>query len=82
MLKLFINIKELLQIRDSNVKKVSGTEMANLPLIKNAFLLVENDIIIDFGKMESAPKIDCIIIDCKDQIILPTWCACVDGRAH
>jgi imidazolonepropionase len=29
--------------------KVSGSEMANLPLIDNAFLLIENDLIADFG---------------------------------
>ena len=31
MLKLFINIKELLQVRTSPIDKVSGAAMANLP---------------------------------------------------
>ncbi len=79
MLKLFINIRELIQIRDSNIQKVSGVEMAELPTIKNAFLLIENDIIIDFGKMENAPNSFDKIIDCSNKMILPTWC---DSHTH
>mgnify|MGYP001000150951 CR=1 FL=1 len=51
MQTLIINIKELIQIREMEIKKVSGSEMANLPLLKNAFLLIENDLIADFGLM-------------------------------
>jgi imidazolonepropionase len=39
MKTLFINIKELLQTRETIIDKVSGAEMAELPTIKNAFLL-------------------------------------------
>lgn len=76
---LFTNIKELLQIREPNVLKVSGTEMAELPSIKNAFLLVENDTIIDFGTMENCPTDSDEIIDASGKIILPTWC---DSHTH
>ena len=38
MKTLFINIKELLQIREANIDKVSGAEMAILPKIDNAFI--------------------------------------------
>ena len=51
MKTLFINIKELLQIREANIDKVSGAEMAILPKIDNAYLLIENNIISDFGAM-------------------------------
>ena len=53
MTTLLINIKELIQVRETAIKKVSGNEMNILPTIKNAFLLVENDIIIDFGSMSN-----------------------------
>ena len=56
MKTLFVNIKELIQVRDTGVKKVSGKAMNSLPTIKNAFLLIENDRIIDFGKMEQLPN--------------------------
>ena len=62
MQTLIINIKELLQVRDTPIDKVSGEAMAILPSIKNAFLLIENDTIAAFGKMENCPNILTIII--------------------
>ena len=47
MTTLFINIKELIQVRESDVMKLSGKDMGILPIIKNAFLLIEDDLIID-----------------------------------
>jgi len=50
--KAFINIKQLLQVETNTLKlKVSGDEMKTLPLINNAFLIIENDEIVDFGEM-------------------------------
>lgn len=79
MKTLFINIKELLQTRETNIDKVSGAEMAELPTIKNAFLLIENDIISDFGSMEKCPTEADKVIDVNGKIILPTWC---DSHTH
>ncbi|HRG19127.1 MAG TPA: imidazolonepropionase [Flavobacterium lutivivi] len=79
MKTLFINIKELLQTRETNIDKVSGAEMAELPTIKNAFLLVENDIILDFGSMGKCPTEADKVIDVSGKIILPTWC---DSHTH
>jgi imidazolonepropionase len=80
MQTLIINIQELLQVRDISILKVSGTEMAVLPTIKNAFLLIENDLIADFGSMDNLPKINPNkIIDAKGKIILPSWC---DSHTH
>ncbi|MCI4442825.1 MAG: imidazolonepropionase, partial [Lentimicrobium sp.] len=56
MKTLIINIKELLQIRESSVLKVSGDAMAVLPTVKNAYLVIENDLISDFGSMEYLPE--------------------------
>lgn len=80
MITLIQNIKELLQIREPNVSKVSGKEMAVLPSIKNAFLLIEDDVIVDFGLMENCPKINAdTIIDADGKIVLPSWC---DSHTH
>jgi imidazolonepropionase len=80
MKTLIINIKELLQVRDSSILKVSGAEMAVLPTIKNAFLLVENDWIADFGSMTDLPKINADkIIDANGKMVLPAWC---DSHTH
>lgn len=77
---LLTNIKELLQVREINVQKVSGAEMAELPSIKNAFLCIENDLISDFGPMESCPR-DFVgkKINCDGRVVLPTWC---DSHTH
>ena len=80
MTTLFINIKELIQIRDASIRKVSGKEMNILPTIKNAFLLIEDDFIKDFGTMDSFEEtIVDKVIDVKGKSILPTWC---DSHTH
>ena len=79
MQTLLINIKELLQVRETPVAKVSGAEMAVLPSIKNAFLLIENDTIASFGPMENCPKLNVETIDATGKIVLPTWC---DSHTH
>lgn len=80
MIKLFTNIKELIQVRDTSIKKVSGTEMNILPTLKNAFLLIENNLITDFGLMKDLSNFPADeIIDCKGKMILPTWC---DSHTH
>ena len=80
MKKLFINIKELIQIREASISKVSGTEMGILPTIKNAFLLIENDLILGFGKMSTLSNLNVDqTIDCQGKMILPAWC---DSHTH
>jgi imidazolonepropionase len=80
MTTLITNIQELLQIRDASIRKVSGAEMAILPSIKNAYLLIENDLIADFGSMENCPKINAdITIDATGKVVLPAWC---DSHTH
>ncbi len=80
MTTLIINIKELLQVRENSVLKVSGAEMAVLPTIENAFLLVKDDLIADFGSMDDLPEIVAdITIDATGKIVLPTWC---DSHTH
>ena len=80
MTTLLINIKELLQVRETALAKVSGAEMAILPTIKNAFLLIKDNLIADFGTMDSVPKIATDkIIDATGKIVLPSWC---DSHTH
>jgi imidazolonepropionase len=80
MKTLFINIKELIQVREASILKVSGAEMAILPKIDNAFLLIENNLIADFGPMSNCPKLENIeTIDATGKVILPTW---VDSHTH
>ena len=80
MTTLIINIKELLQVRDSSILRVSGVEMAVLPTIKNAFLVIKDNLIADFGSMDNLPKINTDkTIDATGKIVLPSWC---DSHTH
>ena len=77
---IITNIKELLQVRESSISKISGTDMKILPTIKNAFLLIENDIILDFGRMENLRGTNADkTIDASGKIVLPAWC---DSHTH
>ena len=77
---LFINIKGLLQTLKKSTLYLKGHQMKDLSQISNAYLLIKNDQIIDFGEMTSSPNIDVDkIIDVKDRFILPAWC---DSHTH
>jgi imidazolonepropionase len=77
---LIINIKELLQVRENHIEKISGAAMSILPKIDDAFLLIQNDLIADFGLMKNCPKIEVDIkIDATGKTVLPAWC---DSHTH
>lgn len=77
---LFKNIKQLLQIRDPDVKIVAGKDMGELPVLENAFLITENDRIADFGPMDHIPDIKADReVDATGKMLLPTWC---DSHTH
>ncbi|MFG4004242.1 imidazolonepropionase [Flavobacterium aquidurense] len=80
MITLIKNIKELLQVRETSVSKVSGAEMAVLPTLKNAFLILKDNLIEDFGSMDNLPEIKADkVIDATGRIVLPSWC---DSHTH
>lgn len=79
MKTLFYNIKELFQIRDENTPILKGEQMKELPSIKNAYLLIEDDTIIDFGSMNQAPDQFDESVDVTGKMILPTW---IDSHTH
>ena len=80
MVLLIKNIKELIQVRETLTTFVSGKEMSILPSIKNAFLLIEDDTIIDFGSMAQFKEISVDkTIDATGKIVMPTYC---DSHTH
>jgi len=80
MKTLLINIHQLVQIREPEVRFVAGKQMNDLPMIQNAWLLIRNDEIEDFGPMDTAPvNATKNIIDCSGRIVLPTYC---DSHSH
>ncbi|MFD2516338.1 imidazolonepropionase [Salinimicrobium flavum] len=77
---LFRNIKQLLQVREKGITSLKGSQMKELPTIDNAWLLVENGKITDFGKMEEIPTFEEVeTVDASGKILLPGW---VDSHTH
>ncbi|SOC80515.1 imidazolonepropionase [Salinimicrobium sediminis] len=77
---LFKNIKQLVQVREETLKPLKGSEMKELPLLDNAWLLVEDGKIADFGKMADLPTFeDASVIDASGKMLLPGW---IDSHTH
>ncbi len=81
---LLENIKELVQVEDETVPFKAGKEMANVKTIKEAFLIIRDEIIEDFGTMSQLKDIyrddDLLIeIDCSDRLVYPSFC---DSHTH
>lgn len=77
---LLTNIRQLLQIRTALDHRIVGREMATLPLMENAYLLIEDGRIADFGPMDYTPTdYDGEALDCTDRLVLPSW---VDSHTH
>ena len=77
---LFKNIKQLLQIREKGIVRLQGDEMKELPLLENAWLLVEDEKISDFGSMDDLPDLSPTeVIDADGRILLPGW---IDSHTH
>lgn len=54
--------------------------MAILPTLKNAFLVIKDNLIADFGLMENLPEIDADeVVDATGRVVLPSWC---DSHTH
>ena len=76
---LFINIKELVQVREGEPIPICGSAMRDLPSIQNAWMLIEDERIIDFGEMSNCPVGEEQVFDLTGRMVLPTW---VDSHTH
>ena len=76
-----INIKKLVNTRVEN-KLLRGKELADLPNLDDAYLLIEDGVITDYGSMKELPaefKHSPSVIDATGQFVLPAWC---DSHTH
>ena len=54
--------------------------MSILPIIKNAFLIIKDNVIVDFGSMNKLGiKKSDKVVDLTGKLVLPTWC---DSHTH
>jgi len=79
---LVTHIRQLVNVREQNIL-LKRDALADLPVIEDAFLLVEDGIIAEYGAMYElelkVPQLPKHIIDARGQFILPTWC---DSHTH
>jgi imidazolonepropionase len=81
-MKVFINIKSLLQTRTQPTFVVKGRDMKNLPCIDNAWMSMKDGMIEDFGLMkdfQSDAFAQYEVVDVEGRYILPSW---VDSHTH
>lgn len=83
-MKLLIkNIKGLVGVYENAPGRLSGKALANLPIIEDAWLAIEDGRFVDFGQMADWPGIsdwrDLEIIDASGSYILPGY---VDSHTH
>lgn len=76
---LIKNIKQLLGVHPEN-DFLRGKDMAQLPAIEDAFLLIEDGKILAFGAMQDLQE-DGLheVIDARGRLVLPAWC---DSHTH
>ena len=81
-MKLLIkNIKKLVQVEKQARKWVAGADMSKLSTIDNAYLLVEDELISEFGEMADLPQnINADdVIDATGKMVFPSFC---DSHTH
>ena len=76
---LIRNIRCLLQAETQLRPLVRGAEMAHIPQVNDAFLLIENGRIAAFGPMSECPERADEVLDATDRLVLPSWC---DSHTH
>ena len=76
---LITNIKSLVQVEDTAREAVCGKDMAEVKTIENAYLLIEDDKIANFGTMDTLSENADMTIDAKQRFVLPSFC---DSHTH
>ncbi len=81
---LITNIKSLVGVDEHFREKISGKEMSSIHCIDDAFLLIEGDVIKDFGMMQHISKFEIRIsnfekVDASGKFVLPSYC---DSHTH
>lgn len=79
------NIKELVQVDPRQRLWVAGKSMSEVQTIKNAYLIIQDEQIDDFGPMENFSGSDyetddlVMEIDCSGKMVFPSYC---DSHTH
>ena len=72
------NIREIVGITPEGVLRKQGAEMDHTGTLSNAYLVMEDDRITDFGPMNEMPEADAYI-DAEGGLLMPSFC---DSHTH
>jgi len=79
---LITNIHQLINVRTENVL-LRGAALADLPMLENAYLVIEEGLISDYGLMQQLsiryPENEMPVYDANGATVLPSWC---DSHTH
>ncbi len=77
---IITNIKQLVNVREET-HLLRGKELSHLPCIENAYLIIEEDEIAEYGKMSALSTKNSRLktINASGQFVLPCWC---DSHTH
>jgi imidazolonepropionase len=80
--RLLTHIQQLINVRQGD-KPLYGAEMAELPCLEDAWLLIEGAEISSYGQMselkKKLPNLPREQINCRGRLVLPAWC---DSHTH
>ncbi|MBV6655893.1 MAG: imidazolonepropionase [Mameliella sp.] len=76
---LIRNIRFLVLAEQQPKPAYHGSDMQDIPVLSDAFLLLENGTIAGFGQMEACPERADEVIDAEGRAVLPAWC---DSHTH
>lgn len=78
---LLTNIRQLINVRE-HTQVLRGKALSELPIIENAFLLVDEGKIVNYGSMDDLVHADYAfdeVMDVTGKLVLPCWC---DSHTH
>ncbi len=77
---LITHIRGLAQVREPSPNFISGKKMGELPIIPNAYLLLSDGLIADYGEMKNLPVVHADkTIDASGRFVFPSF---VDSHTH
>lgn len=82
MKRIIKNIKQLVQVEETPRKWVAGKDMAKLNCIDDAYLVINDNLIEDFGKMSDLKEIEGDVVeelDATGRLVFPSFC---DSHTH
>lgn len=76
---LILNIRGLVQVRQSTPSFLAGLAMSELPILPDAYLLIRDGLIEDFGSMSELPPSNAPSIDASGCYVFPSF---ADSHTH